>query len=128
MTDDVLSALEQDGIAIIPALVAGSQLVGMQLAFESRLRRMRWNNFDGFEKTEPFRHMVQDVLTLDQGFVDAALDPSVKGVLRAYKARVSVLLTLFAIDLTRHCSPIIARHGGRRRQKRRREVRFHPRG
>ena len=53
----------------------------MQEAFEARLVRMRWNDVDGFEKTERYRHMVQDVLTLDQGFVDVALHPVVKEVL-----------------------------------------------
>src|SRR5205807_1681447 len=49
-----------------------------------RLRRLRWNDFDGYEKTELYRHMVQDVLTLDQGFVDAALHPRVKEALGEY--------------------------------------------
>jgi hypothetical protein len=45
---------------------------------------MRWNDFDGYEKTESYRHMVQDVLQLEQGFVDVALHPVVKSTLRAY--------------------------------------------
>jgi hypothetical protein len=56
----------------------------MQRAFEVRLRRIRWNNFDGYQKTEPYRHMVEDILTVDQGFVDAALHPTVKQILRCY--------------------------------------------
>ncbi len=45
---------------------------------------MRWNDFDGYEKTEPYRHMVQDILTLDQGFVDVALHPMIKQMVREY--------------------------------------------
>ena len=45
---------------------------------------MRWNDFDGYERTEIFRHMVQDVLTLDQGFVDLALHPLLLAVVRGY--------------------------------------------
>jgi hypothetical protein len=56
----------------------------MQRAFDVVLKRLRWNNYDGYEKTEPYRHMVEDVLTLEQGFVDAALHPLVKGVLKRY--------------------------------------------
>jgi len=48
------------------------------------LQRFRWSSFDGYEKTELYRHMVEDVLMLDQGFVDAALDPRVQSVLRDY--------------------------------------------
>lgn len=76
--------LEERGIVMLPDLLTKDQLGRMQRAFESRLRRMRWNDFDGYEKTEPYRHMVQDVLTLDQGFVDLALHPRVKELLNEY--------------------------------------------
>jgi hypothetical protein len=56
----------------------------MQTAFEARLRRVRWNDFEGYTKTEFYRHMVNDVLTLAQGFVDLALHPIVKETLNAY--------------------------------------------
>jgi hypothetical protein len=56
----------------------------MQAAFDSRLQTLRWNNFDGYQKTEPYRHMVEDVLLLEQGFVDLVLHPLVKGVLNQY--------------------------------------------
>jgi hypothetical protein len=82
--DSLFKLLEKDGIVVLENLLTREQLTGMQQAFESRLRRLRWNNFDGYEKTEPYRHMVQDILTLDQGFVDAALHPLVKGVLLRY--------------------------------------------
>ena len=45
---------------------------------------MRWNDFEGYTKTEFYRHMVHDVLTLAQGFVDLALHPIVKETLNAY--------------------------------------------
>jgi hypothetical protein len=76
--------LEENGIAVLPNFLCQDQLASMRQAFEVRLRRMRWNDFDGYEKTERYRHMVQDVLTLDQGFVDAALHPIVKATLRDY--------------------------------------------
>ena len=76
--------LEDDGIVIIPGLIDPATLRAMQRAFEARLSRLRWNDFDGFEMTEPQRHMVQDVLTLEQGFVDLALHPIVKETLWAY--------------------------------------------
>jgi hypothetical protein len=44
---------------------------------------MRCNNIEGYEK-ELYRHVVQDVLTVDQGFVDIGLHPVVKEVLRRY--------------------------------------------
>jgi hypothetical protein len=59
-------------------------LADMQEAFGSRLRHMRWNNCDGYERGERLRLMVQDMLTLSQGFVDLALHPLVKAVLNEY--------------------------------------------
>lgn len=56
----------------------------MQHAFAARLRQVRFNNVDGYEITDGYRHMVEDVLLLDQGFVDLGLHPIVKGVLRQY--------------------------------------------
>jgi hypothetical protein len=76
--------LEHHGIVVIHDLLTPQRLVGMQRAFALRLRRQRFNDVDGYEKTERYRLMVQDVLTLDQGFVDAALDPRVTQVLREY--------------------------------------------
>lgn len=82
---DVLAAeLDSSGIVVLPNLLGAEQLRQMQLAFESRLRRMRWNNFDGYLKTECHRHMVEDVLLLDQGFVNLALHPLVKQILTRY--------------------------------------------
>src|SRR6266542_6507299 len=76
--DDLSSELETNGIVVLPNVLSPDQLRGMQRAFEVRLRRMRWNNFEGYQKTEPFRHMIEDVLLLDQGFIDLALHPLVK--------------------------------------------------
>ena len=80
----LVSELEENGLVRLPELLTKEQLRSMQLAFEARLRRMRWNDADGYERTELYRHMVQDVLTLDQGFVDIALHPIVKEILGEY--------------------------------------------
>src|SRR5207253_10326159 len=84
MLNPLTKELEENGIVIIPDLLTGSQLRGMQVGFNARLRRMRWNDFDGYEKTDRYRHMVQDVLMLEQGFIDAALHPVVISALREY--------------------------------------------
>jgi len=76
--------LESTGIAVLPSIIAPRQLAGMQAAFGANLKRIRWNNFEGYRKTEPYRHMVEDVLLLDQGFVDLALHPLVKHILTRY--------------------------------------------
>ena len=78
------SELETNGIVVLPGLLNLEQLRDMQKAFASRLRRMRWNNLEGYQKTERYRHMVEDVLQLDQGFVDLALHPLVKQILSRY--------------------------------------------
>jgi Phytanoyl-CoA dioxygenase (PhyH) len=82
--DHLATELETNGIVVLPSILGPEQLRGMQAAFASRLRRMRWNNFEGYQKTEPYRHMVEDVLLLDQGFVDLGLHPLVKQILTRY--------------------------------------------
>jgi len=82
--DHYFKALDEDGIVVLPNLLSPEQLRRMQVAFEAQLRRLRWNNFDGYQKTEPYRHMVEDVLLIDQGFVDLALHPLTKKVLTRY--------------------------------------------
>jgi len=82
--EGLLKDLDQNGIVLLPRLIPDEQLMSMQRAFESRLQRLRWNNFDGYEKTEPYRHMIEDVLLLDQGFLDLAIHPIVKALVKAY--------------------------------------------
>src|SRR6266436_281448 len=81
---DLLAQLDRDGILALPPLVTPTQLASMQREFAARLRRMRWSSSDGYERTELYRHMVEDVLMLDQGFVDIALNPTVTAIVRAY--------------------------------------------
>jgi hypothetical protein len=76
--------LDRDGIVPLPRLTSDEQLRSMQRAFAARLRFIRWNNFDGYEKTEPYRHMIEDVLLLDQGFLDICIHPVVKEIVRRY--------------------------------------------
>ena len=80
----LLAELEEKGIVTLPSLISPDQLRSMQAAFASRLEWLCWNNFVGYEKTEPYRHMIEDVLVLDQGFVDLAIHPLVKAIARAY--------------------------------------------
>jgi hypothetical protein len=82
--DRLVTDLNRDGIVVLPDILSAKQLRGMQQAFAAHLRHMRWNNFDGYSKTEPYRHMIEDVLMLDQGFVDLALHPLVKQILNSY--------------------------------------------
>jgi hypothetical protein len=82
--DACASELETNGIVVLPGLLSAEQLRDMQQAFATRLRRMRWNNLEGYQKIERYRHMVEDVLQLEQGFVDLALHPLVKQILTRY--------------------------------------------
>jgi hypothetical protein len=77
MVSPLTKELDHHGVVVIRDLFSPEQLRGMQKAFALRLRRQRWNDLDGYEKTESYRHMVQDVLTLHQGFVDVALHPRI---------------------------------------------------
>ena len=80
----ILRELNEDGISIIESLVSEETLDEMSEAFAAKLERQRFNDVDGYEKTERYRRMVQDVLLLSQGFVDAPLHPDLQAVLREY--------------------------------------------
>ena len=82
--DALASELETNGIVVLPSLVSSEALREMQEAFAARLTHMRWNNFDGYARTEVYRLMIEDVLTLAQGFVDVAIHPLVKEILQRY--------------------------------------------
>jgi hypothetical protein len=82
--EELARQLDVDGVVVMPQLISSITLRAMQNGFDARLQHLRWNNFDGYHKTEPYRHMVEDVLVLEQGFVDLVLHPLVKGVLDRY--------------------------------------------
>ena len=82
--NQLASKLDTDGVVLLPQLLSTATLLAMQAAFDSRLQTLRWNNFEGYQKTEPYRQMVEDVLVLEQGFIDLVLHPVVKGVLDQY--------------------------------------------
>jgi hypothetical protein len=83
LTDKLATELEENGIVVLPPLFSAEQLRDMRKAFETRLVGIRWNDLDGYEK-EPLRRVVQDVLTVEQGFVDLAVHPLVSGIIRRY--------------------------------------------
>ena len=82
--DALAAELETNGIVVLPSLVSPEVLREMQEAFAARLTHMRWNNSEGYMRTEVYRLMIEDVLMLAQGFVDVALHPLVKEILARY--------------------------------------------
>ena len=76
--------LKRDGVVALPPLVTPPTLQVMQAAFDARMQSVRYNEVDGYIRTERMRRMVEDVLTLAQGFVDIAVHPLVMGVIRSY--------------------------------------------
>jgi ectoine hydroxylase-related dioxygenase (phytanoyl-CoA dioxygenase family) len=82
---EALSAeLNANGVVVLPSIISDEQLREMQHAFAARLQYVRWNNFDGYQRTELYRLMIEDVLLLSQGFVDLAVHPLVKAILSRY--------------------------------------------
>lgn len=90
LVEQLVAELRQNGIVTLPDLVAPERLKEMQTAFRARLRRMRCNDLEGYEK-ELYRHVIQDALTVAQGFVDIALHPILKRVLTEYLGDAFVL-------------------------------------
>jgi ectoine hydroxylase-related dioxygenase (phytanoyl-CoA dioxygenase family) len=80
----LFSELDTNGVVVLPSIVSDEQLREMRHAFAAKLQHVRWNNIDGYQRTETYRHMVEDVLLLAQGFVDLALHPLVKAILSRY--------------------------------------------
>jgi ectoine hydroxylase-related dioxygenase (phytanoyl-CoA dioxygenase family) len=75
------SELETNGVVVLPSIISDEQLREMRHAFAAKLQHIRWNNIDGYQRTEIYRHMVEDVLLLSQGFMDLAVHPLVKAIL-----------------------------------------------
>ena len=67
--DALFAELDVNGVVVLPSIVSPEQLREMQHAFAAQLQRVRWNNSDGYQRTEIYRHMVEDVLLLAQGFL-----------------------------------------------------------
>ena len=88
---NLMQQLEEDGIVRLRNLFNDEQLKGMQEAFAARLKRLHWNNIDRHEITERYRHMIEDVLTMNQGFLDVAIHDTVKALLRRYVGEEFVL-------------------------------------
>ena len=83
VVSSLAAALESDGVVVLPPLFAEHQVREMRRAFEARLGGVRWNNVDGYER-ERLRLVVQDVLTVEQGFVDLAVHPLVTKIVSRY--------------------------------------------
>lgn len=82
--NDHLKRLEDDGVVVLENLLPPATLRSMQESFAARLRGLRFSDREGYERTEPYRLMVQNVLALDQGFLDLALHPTVLRIAEAY--------------------------------------------
>src|SRR5438128_1813394 len=80
----LVEELERSGVVVLPPLLTDEQLRGMQDAFAARLTHVRWNNSDGYQRTEVYRLMIEDVLQLAQGFVDVGIHPLVKEIVSRY--------------------------------------------
>lgn len=81
--DGLASELERNGVVVLPPLFPADQIRQMRTACEARLSGVRWNDLDGYER-EALRHVLQDVLTIEQGMVDLAIHPLVVRTLRKY--------------------------------------------
>src|SRR5262245_53139683 len=83
-TSDRLAAeLRENGIAVLPPLFTPEEINEMRRCFEARLSGMQWNDIEGYEM-EPQRDVVQNVLTIDQGFIDLAVHPIIGRTLAKY--------------------------------------------
>ena len=71
--EELFGILNKDGVVVIDDYLSAESMEKIQQALAVKFKAMRWNDVDGYEKTEAYRHFVFDILTIEQGFVDAAL-------------------------------------------------------
>ena len=82
--EECLEILNKEGILVLDNFLPESTIQNMQQAINVKFKTMRWNDVDGYEKTEKYRHFVFDLLTLEQGFVDAALQPDLQALAKSF--------------------------------------------
>ena len=82
--DDLLEALERDGVVALPPMLGAEALAGLQQSFERVLERPAFNTWYGYERNEKWRILVENALTVDPAVVRLALHPLLKSVLRRY--------------------------------------------
>ena len=81
---NILEQLETDGVAILPNFIQGEQLANMRRAFESRLKRLRWNDVDGLTKDRTFSAHGAGCSDPRSGICGCGPRPVIKDVLRSY--------------------------------------------
>jgi hypothetical protein len=81
----LFSELDANGVVVLPSIISDEPLREMRHAFAAtRAQHVRWNNVDGYQRTEIYRHMVEDVLLLAQGFVDSRGASAGESILARY--------------------------------------------
>lgn len=72
---DLLRQLSQDGVVVLPNLISKEQLKAMQVIFAQQLNQPNCNTWQGYDQTDRYRLMVDQVLALHPTFVQLAIAP-----------------------------------------------------
>lgn len=89
--EKLLSQLKDQGVVVLPELIKNEQLCAMKNAFECQLQQPSFNAWQGYHQTDRRRLMVDQLLTVDQGFVDVALLPLIQSVVKDYLGEAACL-------------------------------------
>lgn len=71
--ENLFSQLKDQGVVVLPDLIKSEQLSAMRNAFECQLQQPSFNAWQGYHQTDRRRLMLDQLLTVEQGFVDVAL-------------------------------------------------------
>ena len=82
--EKLIQTLEEDGIVLLPELLAESELSAMQASFDMELKQPRWNTSSGYQQNEKWRLLLEDVLTLDPAFLTLAIHPLARSIFSQY--------------------------------------------
>ena len=90
-TEFHIQQLNNDGIIILHDIIPEILLKNMQRAFEQKLSHITFNSTYGSQRTEMFRHYVEDLLMVDPSFVKFAINPELMKIVRGYISNDVVL-------------------------------------
>ncbi len=71
--ENLFSQLKDQGVVVLPDLIISEQLSAIRNAFECQLQQPSFNAWQGYHQTDRRRLMVDQLLTVEQGFVDVVL-------------------------------------------------------
>jgi hypothetical protein len=82
--NDILSQLDENGIAVIENFLPQDVLKQMQQCYENNLAHPRFNTWTGYQQNEKWRLIIEDLLTLSPAFLYPVRNNDLMDICRQY--------------------------------------------